>query len=82
MKLYRSWREAPGVPEAWSPTHPQRLRKIKIKNKALLAALRAARPGRWFKVYHGGEDGSAIHYCQHESGEVFDVEYHAPKRLR
>jgi len=42
-------------------------------------------PSRLFsmmKVYHEGEDASTIHYCQHESGDVFDVEYHPPKRRR
>jgi hypothetical protein len=47
-----------------------------LKNSALRRALQAALPGRWVKVYHYGVDGSEVHYCQHESGKVFDVEYH------
>lgn len=47
-----------------------------IKNKALLRALREVKAGTWAKVYHYGKDGSEIHYCQHSSGLVLDVEHH------
>jgi hypothetical protein len=30
----------------------------------------------WYKVYHRGLDGSQLHYFQHQSGIVFDVEHH------
>jgi hypothetical protein len=82
MNFYKSWRDAPGIPNGWNPKHPPKLTKVKIKNKGLLAALRATKPGRWFQVYHEAEDGSAIHYCQHESGDVFDVEHHPAGRRR
>jgi hypothetical protein len=77
MQVYKSWRDSPKAPPGWTPKHPPgAVVKVKLKNKALLKQLQAVKPGRWYKVYHYGKDGSSIHYCQHASGDVFDVEHH------
>ena len=78
MELYRSWRESPKVPLGWKPKSAPRHRlKLTVKNRELLALLRSHRPGRWHKIYHYGIDGSEIHYFEHQSGVVFDVEHHS-----
>jgi hypothetical protein len=60
MQLYRSWRESPNVPRGWTPRDPPgAVVKVKIKNKGLLQPLQAAKPWRWYKVYHYGKDGSS-----------------------
>lgn len=77
MNFYRSWRDSPKVPKGWEPKPaPGASVKVPLKNQRLLRALRAEKPGKWYKVYHYGKDGSEVHYCQHESGAVFDVEHH------
>ncbi len=77
MLLIKSWKESPKVPAGWEPKDPPgAVEKHRIKNFGLLKALRAVKPGSWHKIYHRGKDGSSIHYCQHASGEVFDVEHH------
>ena len=76
LPFYNSWKEAPGVPKGWkSAAPPGHLVKVAIKNKSLLNLLRTIRPGEWKKVYHLGHDGTELHYCQHESGLVCDVEH-------
>lgn len=75
--LLNSFRDSPKVPLGWRPRRqPGATVKVSIHNQRLLAFLRGRLPGEWMKVYHYGIDGSEVHYCQHKSGKVFDVEYH------
>jgi hypothetical protein len=76
-QLFDNYRKAPGLPKGWQPrAAPGAVRKIPIKNDQLRTFLQGILPGHWVKVYHYGADGSEIHYGQHASGQVFDVEYH------
>ena len=76
-ELYDSFHESPNVPAGWrARPQPGATLKTALKNRSLRAFLRSLLPGTWVKVYHYGVDGSEVHYCQHESGKVFDVEYH------
>jgi len=76
-ETFDSYRDSPKVPAGWRPrAQPGATVKQTIRNGQLRDFLRTVLPGRWQKVYHYGMDGSEVHYCQHESGKVFDVEYH------
>lgn len=80
LDLYDSWRESPNIPAGWRPrAQPNALLKVAVKNQGALHALRAIVPGKWYKVYHYGMDGSAIHYFQHASGKVAAVKYKLAK---
>jgi hypothetical protein len=62
MQLYNSWRESPKVPQGWTPRDPPGAWvRVPVKNKGLLQALRELKPGKWYKVYHYGKDGSELH---------------------
>jgi hypothetical protein len=58
------------IPDGWRLLTT---RKVKIKNRLLLAELRKVKPGKWQKIYSVGADGTEIHYFQHQSGIVFNV---------
>ncbi|HXG19541.1 MAG TPA: hypothetical protein VNN62_10775 [Methylomirabilota bacterium] len=61
------------LPYGWKPAR-QGLRKVKVKNLQILDALREHLPGEWRKVYHRGQDGTEIHYFEHEhTGKVWGV---------
>ena len=76
-ELLDSFRRSPKIPADWrAKRQPGATLKAPIHNAKLRVFLQALLPGRWVKVYHYGVDGSEVHYCQHESGKVFDVEYH------
>jgi hypothetical protein len=78
-EFFDSFRESPKVPAGWkSRKQPGATIKVPLRNSALRKFLQEKIPGGWVKVYHHGADGSEIHYCQHASGKVFDVEYHEP----
>jgi hypothetical protein len=80
-ELFSSYKDSPKVPRGWVPRQqPGALIKVPIKNELLKRQLQELLPGKWVKVYHYGSDGSEVHYCQHASGTVFDVEYHAKLR--
>lgn len=73
-RIFNSWRDWPGLPEGWQPADPPgTVGKWPIRNSRLLAAMRRLLPGRWYKVYHHGKDGSDLHYCQHASGKIARV---------
>jgi len=79
-QVFRNFRDSPTVPPGWKARpQPGAVVKVPIKQVALLKFLQQQIPGRWMKVYHYGADGSEVHYCRHQSGPVFDVEYHAAK---
>jgi hypothetical protein len=76
-EFHNAFRDSPNVPKNWKPKkQPGATLKVLVKNTVLRKFLQEKLPGRWVKVYHYGADGSEVHYCQHESGRVFDVEYH------
>ena len=80
-EIFDSYRDSPKVPVGWrSKKPPGAIEKVPLNNTALKRFLQSLLPGRWVKVYHEGEDGSSVHYCQHESGKVFDVEFHRKRR--
>jgi len=81
LNLYPSWREAPQTPNGWKSARPpgQRI-KAAVHNAPLKKMLQTALPGRWFKVYHKGADGSELHYFEHESGRVFNVKHVGQRR--
>jgi hypothetical protein len=71
VQFFNSWRESPDVPRGWQPAQPPgAVEKVRLNNRALAALLKQALPGRWQKVYHKGQDGTELHYCQHQSGKV------------
>jgi len=75
-ELLNSWRESPNVPAGWVPANPPgAVVKVPVKNTQVLAVLRAELPGKWWKVYHRGRDGTEVHYFQHASGKVAFVKH-------
>jgi hypothetical protein len=81
-EFFDSFRDSPKVPAGWRPrSQPGATVKFPLTNVDLRRFLQSILPGRWVKVYHYGEDRSQIHYCQHESGKVFDVKF-KPARTR
>jgi hypothetical protein len=79
-ELHDSYRDSPKVPAGWRPRDPPgAVFKEPINNFRLMKLLQSVLPGRWTKVYHYSADGSEVHYCQHESGKVFDVKF-KPRR--
>jgi hypothetical protein len=76
VELYNSWKQGPGVPENWRPAAPPgAVHKVPVKNKQLLRVLRQTLAGKWVKVYRLGQDGTEIHYFEHESGKVCQVKH-------
>ncbi len=52
------------IPYGWKPAR-QEFRKVKVKNLEILSTLREHLPGEWRKVYYRGQDGTEIHYFEH-----------------
>jgi len=63
-EIYDSLSESGKVPRGWKPLRGA-VRKVRVKNEQILAALRAHYPGEWRKVYQRGRDGTEIHYFEH-----------------
>jgi RHS repeat-associated protein len=74
--LYNSIKEAPKYPNGFTAVK-NGTKKVNIKNKDILNALREIEPGDWKKVYKDGYDANgrkiSIHYFLSPSGKVFDV---------
>ncbi|MBI3756850.1 MAG: hypothetical protein HY267_02630 [Deltaproteobacteria bacterium] len=64
-EIFDSLQKSGKVPYGWKPAR-QGLRKVGIKNLTILTALREHYPGEWRKVYQQGQDGTEIHYFEHE----------------
>ena len=64
---------------AWPCHPPGAVLKVPVKNRQLLIYLRGILPGRWRKVYRKGQDGSEVHYFEHESGQVAGVKHKVGK---
>ncbi len=73
QEIFNSIQESGKVPEGWEPCKGKYV-KENVKNKTLLKELRKKLPGKWNKIYRFGVDGTEIHYFEHGSGKVFNVE--------
>jgi hypothetical protein len=72
-ELFDSLQKSGKIPYGWKRAR-QGTRKVKIKNLAILNALRKHHPGEWRKVYQRGTDGTEIHYFEHgRTGKVWGV---------
>lgn len=71
--VYDSLAQSSQIPRGWKPLR-EGIRKVKVKNEEVLAALRAHYPGEWRKVYCRGRDGTEIHYFEHRrTGKVWGI---------
>ena len=72
-EIFDSLGQSGKIPQGWKPARGG-VRKVKVKNEQILAALRAHYPGEWRKVYRRGRDGTEIHYFEHRhTGKVWGV---------
>jgi hypothetical protein len=72
-QIFVSLHESGRVPYGWKPVRNS-IRKVRIKNVEILAALRKHYPGEWKKVYLRGTDGTELHYFEHgATGKVWGV---------
>ena len=72
-EFFDSLQKSGKIPYGWKRAR-QGARKVKIKNLAILNALREHHPGEWRKVYQRGTDGTEIHYFEHgRTGKVWGV---------
>ncbi len=67
-EFYDSIEQSGQIPPGWKPARG--LRKVKVKNQVVLAALRLHYPGEWRKIYRPGRDGTEIHYLMLRSKKV------------
>lgn len=76
LELLDNWTDSPAVPDGWTTASDRwAVRRVPIKNKEFLKVLKATLAGKWHKVYRKGEDGTEIHYFQHQSGKVTHVKH-------
>ncbi len=76
--LYLGKRLAPNWPKDFERAQDG-LRKVNINDHVLLEQLQEQEPGKWVKVYEDGwsqGEQISVHYFQHASGKVFDLEVH------
>jgi hypothetical protein len=59
-EIYDSLEQSGKIPHGWKPARGG-VRKVKVKNEQILAALRVHYLGEWRKVYRRGRDGTEIH---------------------
>lgn len=72
-EIYSSLEQSGKIPHGWQPTRGG-VRKVKVKNELILAALRVHYPGEWRKVYRRGRDGTEMHYFEHRrTGRVWGI---------
>lgn len=72
-EFYDSLEQSGKLPPGWKPARGG-IRKVKVKNQAILQALRGHYPGEWRKVYRRGRDGVEIHYFEHRrTGKVWGI---------
>ena len=64
-EIFDSLQKSGKVPYGWKAAR-QGIRKVKVKNLSILSALHEHYAGEWRKVYHLGQDGTEIHYFEHE----------------
>jgi hypothetical protein len=71
--IHDSLRKSGRIPVGWRPERGG-VRKVAIKNREILNALRQHHSGEWRKVYRRGIDGTEIHYFEHQAtGKVWGI---------